>query len=190
MKKLVLLGLVMAFMVTLCGCATKGDCKKTSKFAMRVNCGATEAYIDTEGNNWNADQMIGVGKTWGSTYGMGVDRGDLNITGVPAPKIYETECYSMSNYKFTEIPNGKYTIRLHFAETFEGVMAAGGRLFGVTINGKTVATDYDPFKEGGGSNKPSVKECKGIEVTDGTIIIGFVENEQNPEINGIEILGE
>jgi hypothetical protein len=35
-----------------------------------------------------------------------------------------------------------------------------------------------------------VKEFKEIEAKDGTIDIGFETKKQNPEINGIEIIGE
>ena len=209
MKKVLLVGLiiVLAFAVSGCGTTVKNDkscgCRKecavtaeskapcpSGKYVMRVNCGATESYTDAKGNIWCPDQMMATSKKWGCAYGMSVDRGSLNITGVAAPKVYETECYSMSNYTFTEVPDGKYTVRLHFAETYDGISAVGGRLFDITINGKTIATDYDPYKLGGGPNKPSVKECKGVEVSGGKIVIGFEENIQNPEINGIEIIQE
>ena len=121
--------------------------------------------------------------------GTTVDRGDLNITGSAAPEIYQTERYSMTAYTFT-VPNGTYTVRLHFAETYEGITGDAQRLFDVTFNGKTVLKDFDAFKEGGGLNKPTVKEFKAVEVTDEKLVIGFEPNVQNPEINGIEILGE
>ena len=45
------------------------------------------------------------------------------------------------------------------------------------------------FKAAGGANKPVIKEFKGVAVTD-KLAIDFETNEQNPEINGIEILAE
>ncbi len=162
---------------------------ENTKLTLRINCGATEPYTDKAGNAWLADQSIDTDKKWGAIDGLTVDRGDLGITVTDTPKIYETERYSMEGYKFT-VPNGKYTVRLHFAETYDGITAEGERVFSVSINGKTVQNDFDPFKEAGGYQKPVVKTIKDVEVTNGQLDIGFTMNIQNPEINGIEILSE
>lgn len=158
------------------------------KFVLRVNCAAYEAYTDKSGNVWLPDQYMEGDNTWGVVDGMTVDRGELNITGTDAPKIYETECYMMTAYKF-KVPNDKYTVRLHFAETYDGIMNEGERIFSVKINDKIVLEDFDPYKEAG-FQKPIVKEIKGVTITNEELVIGFVSNIQNPEINGIEILSE
>jgi hypothetical protein len=160
-----------------------------ARTAIRVNCGATESYTDKAGNTWAADQVWEAARTWGADGGLTVDRGDLGITGTDAPRVYELERYSMSSYKFT-IPNGKYTVRLYFAETYDGITAAGGRVFLVSIGGREVLKDLDVFKEAGGSRKPLAKEFKGVSVENGQLVIGFTPNIQNAEINGIEISPE
>lgn len=162
---------------------------ESTKLTLRINCGATEPYTDKAGNVWLADQDMATDKKWGAVDGLTVDRGDLGITGTDAPKIYETEHYSMEGYKFT-VPNGKYTVRLHFAETYDGITAEGERVFSVSINDQTVLKDFDPFKEAGGYQKPVVKTIKDVDVTNGQLDIGFTMNIQNPEINGIEIISE
>jgi hypothetical protein len=156
--------------------------------AIRVNCGATEPFTDSKGRVWSADQEAGEGKTWGADDGMTSDREGIGVTGTDVVKIYETERYSMGSYKFT-VPNGTYTVRLHFCETYDGITAAGERVFSVNLQGQTVLKDLDPLKEAG-SLKPIVKEFKGVAVTNGQLVIGFTPNVENPEINGIEILGE
>jgi hypothetical protein len=160
-----------------------------ARTAIRVNCGATESYTDKAGNTWAADQEWAAGRTWGADGGLTVDRTGLGITGTDAPHVYELERYSMDAYKFT-VPNGKYTVRLHFCETFEGITAAAQRVFSVSIAGREVLKDLDIFKEAGGSLKPLVKEFKGVSVENGQLVIGFTPNIQNPEINGIEIAPE
>jgi hypothetical protein len=95
----------------------------------------------------------------------------------------------MSAYKF-KVPNGKYTVRLHFAETYDGITGDGQRVFSITINEKTVLEDFDPYKEASGFQKPVVKTIKSLTITNGELVIGFTSNIQNPEINGIEILSE
>jgi hypothetical protein len=162
---------------------------KTPAFALRVNCAATEPYTDKAGNLWVADQEMGADKQWGAEGGMTVDRGDVNIPGTVAPRIYQLERYSMPAYTFT-VPNGKYTVRLHFAETYDGITGDGQRVFSVSINNNVVLQDFDPYKVAGGLQKPIVKEFKSIAVTNGKLVIGFTANIQNQEINGIEILSE
>jgi len=157
--------------------------------ALRINCGATESYTDKAGNTWLADQSMDTDKECGAIDGLTVNRGDLGMTDTDVPKAYETERYSMEGYKFT-VPNGKYTVRLHFAETYGGIVAEGERVFSVNINGKTAIEDFDPYKEAGGYQKPVVKTIEDVTITDGRLDIGFTMNIQNPELNGIEILSE
>jgi len=158
------------------------------KFVLRVDCGAFESYKDKLGNVWAADQDWGAGKTWGAEDGMTLDREGVGITGTDLVRIYETERYSMNSYKFT-VPNGKYTVRLHFAETFDGIMGPGERVFSVSVPGQAALKDLDLFKTGG-FLKPLVKEYKGVSVENGQLVIGFTPNIENPQICGIEILAE
>jgi endoglucanase len=162
---------------------------KSRDFVLRVNCGAYESYTDNAGNVWLPDQYFEEGQAWGVIDGMTIDRGDLGITGTDCPRIYETERYSLSAYKFI-VPNGKYTVRLHFAETFEGITGEGQRVFSVSINDQIVLDDLDLYKEVGDWQKPIVKEFKNVAVTNKELVIGFTFNIENPEINGIEILSE
>jgi enterochelin esterase-like enzyme len=163
--------------------------ENANKFVLRVDCGNFEPYKDKSGNVWAADQDLGTGNTWGASYGSTMDRTGIGVTGSDIAPIYETERYSMDSYKFT-VPNGKYTVRLHFAETFEGITGPGQRVFSVSVQGKEVLKDFDPFKEAGGALKPVVKEYKGVSVENGQLVIAFTPNIENPQICGIEILGE
>jgi hypothetical protein len=157
------------------------------KFALRINCAGEKEYVDAKGVKWLADQQLADDAKWGAVGGLTVDRGEMAIAGADAPRLYLTERYSMEAYQFA-LANGKYTVRLHFAETYEGITTAGERVFSVKINGEVKLKNLDVFKEAGGVAKPLVKECKDIAVTDGKLKIEFVANVQNPEINAIEIL--
>ncbi len=159
-----------------------------AKFVLRVNCAAFDTYTDKAGNEWLADQEMQEGERWGAVFGNIGDHGELDMTGTDAPEIYETERYAVEAYKLL-LANGKYTIRLHFSENYEGITDVGQRVFSVTINDKTVLKDFDPFEVGGFGN-PIVKEYKHVKVTDGTLTIGFIPNVENPAINGIEIFSE
>ena len=180
--------MVAVVLLALSGCAMTGQ-PKAPKIVLRVNCAGSEPYTDKAGNVWLADQYAESDKKWGAVGGMTVDRGDLGMAGTDSPRVYETERYSMDAYKFS-VPNGRYTVRLHFAETYDGITGVGQRVFSVTINEETVLEDFDPYKEAGGFEKPVVKIIKSLTVTDGELVIAFTMDIQNPEINGIEILSE
>ena len=160
------------------------------KFTLRVNAGADKEFTDKAGNVWKPDKEYVKGQGYGFVAGQTVDRGtNMKIEGTKDARIYQTEHYSMKAFK-AEVPKGKFSVRLHFAETYEGITADGERVFAVKIQGKEVLKDFDVRKTAGASQKAVVKEFKGIEATDGIIDIGFEIKKQNPEINGIEIIGE
>ncbi|MGD9162628.1 MAG: malectin [Desulfobacteraceae bacterium] len=163
--------------------------ENAEEFVLRVDCGSYSEYTDDAGNVWQADQEKTDDNKWGAVYGSVVGRSGLGIEGSDCPIIYENERYSMDAYEF-DVPNGKYTVTLHFAETYEGIYGEGERVFNVSINGKEVLKDLDPYKEAGDFNTPAVKEFKGIEPADGKITIGFTYGVENPQINGIEIVSE
>ena len=160
------------------------------KFVLRVIAGDSAKYTDKAGNVWQPDKYYTKGADFGFAGGDVIDRGaSVKIQGTDDPKIYQTEHYSMDAFKAT-VPNGKFTVRLHFAETYEDIATDGPRVFDVKIQGKVVLKDFDPSKAAGGAQKAVVKEFKGIDVTNGTMEIGFDAKSQNPEINGIEIISE
>jgi alcohol dehydrogenase (cytochrome c) len=110
---------------------------------------------------------------------------DLQIANTKDPVIYRSERYSMTSFS-RPLPNGKYIVKLHFAETFEGITAAGERVFSFNVEGKEFK-DFDVFVKAGGSLRAYV-ETVPVEVADGKLDITFTAKVENPEINGIEII--
>jgi hypothetical protein len=86
------------------------------------------------------------------------------------------------------LPNGKYTVKLHFAETFEGITATKERVFTFKVQDKEFK-DFDVFAKSGGPQCAYV-ETVPIEISDGKLLITFTPQVENPQINGIEILPE
>jgi hypothetical protein len=145
--------------------------------AIRINCGASAPVTDKSGNTWLADTGFADGDV--------IERSQINAEGTPTPEIYRTERYGMTRFSQV-VPNGKYTVKLHFCETYEGISAAGERVFAVDVEG-TPIKGIDPFKDGGGASKPTIRTAD-VEVKDGKLDIGFIADVQSPEINGIEII--
>ena len=189
MRRAILAMALAGLAAALVGCGGAGRYGSGGKLLYRVSAAAERDYVDENGCVWKADQPYSEDAKWGCLGGLTVRR--TEITGVPgtkAPDVYLTERYSMDGYRF-DVPNGTYSVRLHFAETYTGITKAGDRVFTVKIQGKETIKDLDVLTEAGKFATPLVKEVTGIQVTDGKLLIEFVPNVQNPEINGIEVFG-
>jgi beta-galactosidase len=183
-----------AALLILCALAVTGlvFAKKTApagkstgpRTVLLINCGAVSNYTDTQGRVWQADRQYKEGE-WGAVAGEAVARSDIDIKNTEDDAIYLHERYSMEAYRIP-LPKGVYTVRLHFAECYDGIWQDGQRVFTVLIEGKEVLKSFDVFKEAADYN-PVVKEFK-VKVKDGELTIGFKADVQNPLINGIEII--
>ena len=157
--------------------AAAAETPKPSLPTIRIKTGVAAALKDSNGNEWLADQGFADGET--------IERPELKIENTKDPAIYQAERYSMT--KFTQaLPNGKYVVKLHFAETYEGITEKGQRVFSYNVEGKEFK-DFDVFAKSGGFARAYV-ETVSVEITDGKLDITFTPNVENPEINGIEIV--
>lgn len=144
---------------------------------IRIKTGITKPLTDETGVVWQADTGFADGET--------IERPALDIQFTKTPSVYRAERYSMT--KFTQaLPNGKYTVKLHFAETFEGITGIGERVFSFNVEGKEFK-DFDVFKKAGGFAKAYIETVE-VEIKDGRLDITFTPQVENPEINGIEIM--
>jgi enterochelin esterase-like enzyme len=161
-----------------------------AKLVIRVACGASQPYTDKNGNLWLPDEVKAPGASLSPLDGMTIERREIfEVPNVAFPQIFRTERYSMSAYEFN-LPNGKYTVRLHFAETFTGITGVGMRVYSFAVQGQKPERDFDIFKEASGPYKAIRREYNGVAVTDGKLRITFTPNVENPAINGIEIFAE
>ena len=153
--------------------AANGSAAKT----IRIKAGKSEPVKDAEGNVWLADQGFEGGQT--------IERPDIQIANTKSPDIYRAERYSMEAFTWP-VPNGKYVVKLHFAETFEGISGPGERVFSFTVQGREFK-DFDVWVKAGGPLKAYV-ESVPVEVTDGKIKLTFTHKVENPQICAIEII--
>jgi hypothetical protein len=145
---------------------------------VRIDAGSSTPFTDAAGNQWLPDQ--------GFEGGDVAERdANLPVANTTDPALYRTEHYSMDSFS-VKIPNGKYTVKLHFAETFEEITGPGQRVFSFNVNGQDFK-DFDIWVKAGGGQRAYV-ETVNVDVTDGTLKIVFTPGVENPEINGIEIL--
>lgn len=149
----------------------------TAPAAIRIKAGSDKPLTDKSGNVWQADTGFVGGDT--------IERPLLKITGTELPELFLSEHYDMTAFK-QSVPNGKYTVKLYVAETYEDVKAIGGRVLHINVEGQDLK-NFDPFKEAGAANKAVVKSFD-VEVKDEALDITFTAVEQAPALNAIEIL--
>jgi alpha-N-arabinofuranosidase len=144
---------------------------------IRIKAGKSEPVKDADGNVWLADQGFEGGQT--------IERPDIHIANTRSPDLYRAERYSMDSFSWP-VPNGKYVVKLHFAETFEGITGPGERVFSFNAQGQEFK-DFDVWVKAGGPLKPYV-ETVNVEATNGVIKITFTPKVENPQICAIEIV--
>ncbi len=160
--------------------ASAASAKPAPKMAaIRIKAGPPVAGFtaDADGNMWLPER--------GFTGTDSIGRDGLAIANTKSPGLYQSEHYSMT--AFTEpVPNGKYTVKLHFSETYEGIMGPGQRVFTFNIEGKEFK-DFDIWVKAGGFARAYIETVE-VEVKDGKLDITFSPQVENPQINGIEII--
>jgi hypothetical protein len=83
------------------------------------------------------------------------------------------------------VPNGRYLLRLHFAEYNK--TAAGQRLFDIETEGSIRVSNYDIFAQAGGRYRGVVAEF-AVEVSDGILNLDLLNRLDSARISGIEII--
>ena len=144
--------------------------------AIRINAGAG-ALKDATGVEWLSDTGFDGGDV--------IERPEIPIANTKQPEIYRSERYAMAGFT-QKLPNGKYQVKLHFCETFEGISGAGERVFSFDVEGKPFK-DFDVWAKSGGGARAYI-ETVPVEIADGELNIKFTAQSENPQINAIEIL--
>jgi fibronectin type 3 domain-containing protein len=148
---------------------------------IRVNTGGPQ-YTDSAGHVWAADFGYNTGNITTVT---------AAIAGTSDPQLYRSDRWDSGTapemaYTFN-VPNGSYTVKLHFVEHWSGGQAVGRRVFDVAIENQLVLDNLDIFSEVGGYTL-LVKTFQ-VTVADGQLNINFAHGSaDDPIIGAIEIL--
>lgn len=146
-------------------------------FPFKINVGGN-AYGD-----FNADKEF---VTDSSNYGFmeGV-KGTVSdpIANTNDDTIFQSEINGLAKY-VVRVPNGKYKIKLLFAENYFSTI--GKRVFDVYVQSNLVINGLDIFKEVG-AKAALEKIIDNVEVNDNLLDIHFAAQVERPLLNGIII---
>jgi hypothetical protein len=150
---------------------------QSASTVVRIKAGSPSPYTDSSGNVWAADA--------GFTGGDVAKRPNMNVANASDPGLFHSEHYGMTAFSWPLV-NGKYLVKLYFAETYEGVDGPRQRVFSFNVQGRDFK-DFDVFVKAGGRNKAYV-ESVPVEINNGKLLITFNDQIEYQEINAIEII--
>ncbi len=115
----------------------RGEGRAAFDRLLRINAGGAE-YRDQAGNDWEADTGFSGGEA--NSYSG-------EIQGTDEDGLYQVERFGNFSYAFTA-PNGRYLVRLHFAEVYWGAPGGGPgganqRLFNVWAEDQLEVSSLD-----------------------------------------------
>lgn len=168
---------------------------------VRIDCGATEDYTDRIGRLWSRDRAFGDGQ-WGRVGGRAAARGPHWVVGTRDWPVFVSAAEGMDAYRIP-VKNGRYTVRLHFAELHRtrgtrrgrGLVGRGDRVFTVTLEGEPALRDFDILEAAGERMYAAVVKAFAVEVADGEVTVEFSKGNSESGgrdlpamINAIEVL--
>jgi hypothetical protein len=127
---------------------------------LRINAGGTA--LGTPGTNdyWDTDSKYIIG---GRLFRLkGPPPNKSKTQGNPPAHIFKTARHRDHIYDFEELPNGRYTVRLHFWDPLDGQ----NRAMNYTIENVKVLRGFNIVDESGGADRAITKSFV-IDVTDG-----------------------
>jgi len=145
-------------------------------------------FVDADGTRWGADNYFVEGRTL--LY-------KNPETGPKIPLLYAGERHGNFSYAIP-VPPGRYTIKLHFLESFfsseipaAGCRGVGCRVFDVACNGVLLLQDFDILQAAAGAFRPVVREFHGLLPNgQGKLLLSFSPKVNYAEVRAIEVLDE
>ena len=144
-------------------------------------------YRDHLGQIWMPDQYFLSGR-------RSTAKGPIEGTADPA--LYTTHRFGNFTYSIPVAEGGRYTVTLHFAETWftspDSLGGVGSRIFDVYCNGRTLLKDFDILKETGGvGNRAVVKVFHNIPASaQGKLNLTFIPTVNYAIVTAIEVTEE
>ena len=141
-----------------------------------VIAGSTGKWGAVNGDHYTADA--------GFTGGTVPANTTPAIAGSADDPLYQSERYGTSfSYAFP-VPTGRYRVGLKFSENY--FTAAGQRVFGVTAEGASALSNVDIYAAAGARYK-AVDKSFDVNVTDGTLNLGFASTVDNAKVDAISV---
>jgi hypothetical protein len=150
-----------------------------------IRLAARGVYRDHLGQTWLPDEWA---------YGGRKSSRGTSIDGTSDSGLYQTQRFGHFSYSIPVAEGGRYTLTLHFAETWFATPNSpggpGSRVFDVYCNGTTLLKSFDILKEAS-SNHAVIKVFHGVHASpQGKLNLEFVPVANYATVNAMEIIEE
>jgi hypothetical protein len=151
----------------------------------RVNAGSTSSVTAPDGGPAFGSQTGRVSGGSNSTYATSVSFDGTVPAGSTPTGIFASERYGNQDWNFS-VPSGRsITVRLYFANQYDGTSQPGQRVFDVLVDGTTRLDNFDIAAAAG----HRVATMRQFAITsDGNVDIDLRGVTENALVNGIEIV--
>ena len=153
--------------------------------ALRLNCGGA-AIQAPGGTAWGEDRFF----AWGLPDGPDPEEPAAAIENTDNDELYRSNRWffddSRSSWYQIPLPNGSYTLRLHFAELDPSFAEAGSRPFDIDVESNEIVKDFDVVTAAGFATA-HVLEAE-IAIRDGWLDIFPHHLESRAFLCGLEVL--
>lgn len=148
----------------------------------RINVGGS-AFTDSSGQKWLAD--------YGFKGGFKVKNRKLQIKKTNLDRVYQSQRRHKQKDKSFDyvipVPNGNYSVKLHFAEIENKAFGKGKRIFDIYAEGRKELSGIDVFKQSGSARAAMSRSISYVKVNDGKLNLKFEAKKYAGLVSGIEI---
>jgi hypothetical protein len=157
-----------------------------SNVLYRVNAAGPPLQAGDSGPDWSADAGLVSGGNvadWGSTVPW-----DSGVAPSTAADVFATERWGDQDWNLP-VPAGRHvTVRLYFANQYDGTSQPGQRVFDVLVDGVTVLSHFDIVASAG--NRTGTMRSFAVTTDGDGIDVDLRAIVENPLINALEVIDD
>lgn len=166
--------------------------KQLASHDFRINCGSAD-YLRAGSGVFLPDRKWSESAQYGylGNGAMTTERSDNLPSGNPLRRLFQTELYSVTGYRFRVPQTGKYTLRLYQRVGYEPARKKGNFVVDISVNGKTLRRNYDIFANESEKTGMAVLTLSGITPVNGMVTLEMKPSGERDKtvviLNGIEL---
>jgi hypothetical protein len=157
-----------------------------SRVLYRVDAGGAPLQSADGGPDWTGDDGLVVGGNsagWGTTVAR-----DASVPASTPDAVFTSERWGNQDWNLP-LPAGRHvTLRLLFANQYDGTAQVGQRVFDVAVDGTVVLDDFDIVRAVG--NRTGTVRSFSLTADGDGLDVDLRAVVENPLVNGIEVLDD
>lgn len=166
--------------------------KQLARHSFRINCGSSE-YLRASSGVFMPDRKWSESAPYGylGDGANAIERPDNLPPGNPLRRLFLTELYAVTGYRFRVPESGTYTLRLYQRVGYEAGRKKGNFVVDISVNGKMLRRNYDIFANESENTGMALLTLSGIVPVNGMVTLEMKPSGGRDKtvvlLNGIEL---